>query len=73
VRPSLLELLVREAPAEDFDAVVGLAREAGAGRAELEHLQQEVVRALTLRGILEERRRRELELGALYETAGDLT
>lgn len=73
MRPSLLELLVREAPVEDFEAVVGLARETAAEPAELEHLQQEVVRALTLRGILEERRRRELELGALYETAGDLT
>lgn len=73
MHPSLLELLVREAPVEDFEAVVGAAREAGADRDELAHVQTEVLHALTLRGVLDERRRREQELGALYETAGDLT
>jgi len=73
VAPSLIELLVREAPVEDFEAVVRVAREAGATPDELGRLQEEVVRALTLRAVLEERRRRESELGALYQTAGDLT
>ncbi len=71
--PSLIELLVREAPVEDFESVVRVARGRGAPADELARLQEEVVRALTLRGVLEERRRRESELGALYETAGDLT
>jgi DNA-binding PucR family transcriptional regulator len=68
-----LRLLVEEAPTEAFDRPVEEAREAGATAEELERLQADRVRALQLRATLQERRRREVELAALNETASDLT
>lgn len=72
-RTSLLRLLIEEADLEDFRRYEESVRAAGLPREELEHLEQEIVRALQLRAILDERRRREREFAALYETAGDLT
>jgi DNA-binding PucR family transcriptional regulator len=70
---SLLQLLLAEAPAEAFEQPVREAEERGADAAEIAELRAEVAVALQVRTILAERRRREAELAALYETAGDLT
>lgn len=67
-----LKLLVEEAPADAFDAPVAAARAAGASREEVDRLNEAAVLALQVRSVLHERRRRENELKALYETAGDL-
>jgi DNA-binding PucR family transcriptional regulator len=69
----LLDLLISEAPAEAFEMPVRRAREAGASNEAVEALQEMTVKALQVRAVLEERRRREVELAALNETAGDLT
>lgn len=70
---SLLQLLLEEAPAEAFEQPVLQALQRGAGDAEIAELRAEVAVALQVRTILGERRRREAELAALYETASDLT
>ncbi len=70
---SLLQLLVEEAPVEAFDEPVRSARARGADANEIARLEAETARALRVRTVLAERRRREAELAALYETAGDLT
>jgi hypothetical protein len=70
---SLLQLLLEEAPAEAFEQPVREAVERGADEAEIAGLRADVAVALQIRTILAERRRREAELAALYETAGDLT
>lgn len=69
---AFLELLARDAPAEEFDEVVRAAAAAGAGQTELDVLEQAKALALRVRGTLAVRRRREVELAALFETAGDL-
>jgi DNA-binding PucR family transcriptional regulator len=68
-----LDLLAREAPVAEFDAVVDRCRAEGADDATLTAVREAAVTALRIRAVLEERRRREQEIGALYETAGDLT
>ena len=68
----LLALLAAEAPLEDFHAVLAesaLVPLAGQGRP----LGDAVADALRVRSLLATRRRREQELSALYETAGDLS
>ena len=68
----LLALLAAEAPLEDFHAVLAesaLAPLAGHGQP----LRDAVGNALRVRSLLATRRRREQELSALYETAGDLS
>ena len=70
---SLLQLLLEEAPVEAFEQPVRDAVERGADETEIAQLRGEVAVALQVRTILAERRRREAELAALYETAGDLT
>ncbi|TCM39632.1 helix-turn-helix domain-containing protein [Kribbella sp. VKM Ac-2568] len=67
-----LNLLARDAPAEEYDEALRAAVAAGAGRAELHDLEQAKALALRVRRALEHRRRREIELEALFETAGDL-
>lgn len=67
-----LKLLVEEAPADAFDVPVAAARAAGVSREEVDRLNEAAVLALQVRSVLDERRRRENELKALYETAGDL-
>lgn len=67
-----LELLAREAAAVEFEGPVLEARAALLPAAELERLERAKTTALQVRALLEHRRRREAELTALFETAGDL-
>lgn len=69
---TFLDLLVREAAAVEFEGPVLEARAAGLPPEELELLERAKVTALTVRALLEHRRRREAELSALFDTAGDL-
>ncbi|MGI5273540.1 helix-turn-helix domain-containing protein [Nonomuraea sp. CA-218870] len=68
-----LELLAREASAVEFEGPVVEARAAGADPAAVEELERAKVEALKVRGLLRRRARREAELSALYDTAGDLS
>ena len=68
----LLELLVREAAPVEFEAPVLAARSRGEDPEVIAELERARTLALRVRGILDQRRRREAELSALYETAGDL-
>lgn len=67
-----LELLAREATAVEFEGPLLAARAAGADATEIARLERAKTLALQVRSVLEARRRRETELSALYETAGDL-
>lgn len=67
-----LELLAREAPAVEFEAPILEARAAGASSETLAELEHAKLAALQVRATLERRARREAELSALFETAGDL-
>ncbi|CAM4518158.1 GAF domain-containing protein [Nocardia ninae] len=67
-----LEMLEREAPAVEFEAPLLEARAAGASAAELAELDSAKRAALRVRALLERRARREAELAALFDTAGDL-
>ncbi|KAA9375314.1 GAF domain-containing protein [Microbispora cellulosiformans] len=67
-----LDLLAREASALEFEGPVLQARAAGADSATLEELEQAKVAALKVRAMLRRRARREAELSALFDTAGDL-
>ncbi|MFG2310845.1 helix-turn-helix domain-containing protein [Streptomyces sp. NPDC048566] len=68
----LLELLAAGAPAEELGAVAAEARRCGAGAQDLAELEQAVEAALRVQGTLRQHRRREAELTALFDTAGDL-
>jgi len=68
----LLELIAEDAPAEEYGAVAVQARAAGAGPADLAELERAVGTALRVRRVLRQHRRRETELAALFDTAGDL-
>ncbi|GIF16383.1 helix-turn-helix domain-containing protein [Actinoplanes teichomyceticus] len=67
-----LELLAREAALVEFERPLVDARSAGLSGAALADLEQAKLLALRVRALLERRRRREEELSALYDTAGDL-
>jgi GAF domain-containing protein len=67
-----LRELLAEAPFEVVERPLRHARKRGAPAAEIARLEEATDLALHLRSILAERRRRERELSALYETAGDL-
>ncbi|WP_246610561.1 helix-turn-helix domain-containing protein [Nonomuraea rhizosphaerae] len=67
-----LELLAREASAVEFEGPIIQARAAGADPAAIKELEQAKVEALKVRALLKRRARREAELSALYDTAGDL-
>jgi len=67
-----LQRLLAEAPVEAFEEPLRDARERGLDGDRLEALREATVLAMQLRSVLQERRHRELELAALYETAGDL-
>ncbi|NUW35322.1 helix-turn-helix domain-containing protein [Nonomuraea sp. SMC257] len=67
-----LELLGREASAVEFEGPIIEARAAGADAATIEELERAKVEALKVRALLRRRARREAELSALYDTAGDL-
>jgi hypothetical protein len=68
-----LELLARQASAVEFEGPVIEARAAGADPAAVEELERAKVEALKVRALLRRRARREAELSALYDTAGDLS
>jgi GAF domain-containing protein len=68
----LLDLLEREAPSADFEQPAGAARAAGLPAALAAELEAARLAALRIRAGLEQRRRREAELAALFETASDL-
>ncbi|GGP12011.1 helix-turn-helix domain-containing protein [Nonomuraea glycinis] len=68
-----LELLARQASAVEFEGPIIEARAAGADPAAVEELELAKVEALKVRALLRRRARREAELSALYDTAGDLS
>ena len=68
----LLDLLDAGAPAEAFGAVVAQARAEAVDGAGLRQVQEAADTALRIRGALHQHRRREQELAALFDTAGDL-
>ncbi|MEV0411118.1 helix-turn-helix domain-containing protein [Streptomyces sp. NPDC050448] len=68
----LLELLRRGAPVEQFTRPAVDARTAGAGPAEQALVEEATRVALDIRRALDQHRRREAELTALFDTAGDL-
>ena len=69
---SFLDLLAHEASASEFEGPLLDARARGADAATLAGLEQAKLLALRVRETLDERKRREAELRALYETANDL-
>jgi hypothetical protein len=69
---AFLELLDQEAPAVEFERPLARARAAGAPAGLLAVLDAMKLVALRISGELEQRRRREAELAALFETASDL-
>ncbi|MFB6776405.1 helix-turn-helix domain-containing protein [Streptomyces sp. NPDC056352] len=68
----LLDLLAKDAPAEALGAVSSQARAAGVPAGELAEVEAATATALRIRGALRQHRRRELQLTALFDTAGDL-
>ncbi|MFJ3779343.1 helix-turn-helix domain-containing protein [Streptomyces sp. NPDC090075] len=68
----LLELLAAGAPAEDLGAVAVDARRGGAAGQDLAEVEQATEAALRVQTALRQHRRREAELTALFDTAGDL-
>ncbi|KOU25381.1 diguanylate phosphodiesterase [Streptomyces sp. WM6372] len=68
----LLELLRRGAPVEQFTRPAENARTGGAGPAERALVEEATRVALDIRRTLDQHRRREAELTALFDTAGDL-
>ncbi|MFJ8700677.1 helix-turn-helix domain-containing protein [Streptomyces ardesiacus] len=68
----LLDLLASGAPAEDFGTVAAEARRAGVGGDGLAEIEQATQAALRVHGALRQHQRREAELTALFDTAGDL-
>jgi sugar diacid utilization regulator len=74
IMPSVafLELLAREAAAVEFEGPLVAARAAGAAPETLAELEEAKLLALRVRGLLERRRQREMELTGLYDTASDL-
>ena len=67
-----LELLARDATPVEFEEPLLRARAAGASADELAALDDAKQLALRVRTTLQDRKRREVELVALYETAADL-
>ncbi|MGW4425575.1 helix-turn-helix domain-containing protein [Streptosporangium sp. NPDC004631] len=67
-----LELLARDASAVEFEEPVLAARAAGADAAALAEIEEAKLIALRVRALLRRRARREAELSALFDTAGDL-
>lgn len=68
----LLDLLARGAPQESFARPALALREAGADPAEVALVEEAAEVALAIRRKLETHRRREGQLSALFDTAGDL-
>lgn len=72
VQQQFLELLLRDAPAVEYERPLVEARAGGGDPAVLAALEQTKLLALRVRTVLADRRRRESELSALFETANDL-
>ena len=68
----VLSLLEQDAPAADFEQAASAARAAGLSASLLTDLDAAKLAALRVRAEMEQRRRREAELAALFETASDL-
>ncbi|MFH9943032.1 helix-turn-helix domain-containing protein [Streptomyces murinus] len=68
----LFELLAAGAPAEELGAVTAEARRAGVDARDLAEVEAATEAALRVRNTLRQHRRRETELTALFDTAGDL-
>ncbi|MFF9144754.1 helix-turn-helix domain-containing protein [Streptomyces sp. NPDC014861] len=68
----MLDLLAADAPAETVAAQPARSRADGAGPAELAWIEETTQVALSVRRVLDQYRRREAELVALFDTAGDL-
>ncbi|MFD4757831.1 helix-turn-helix domain-containing protein [Streptomyces sp. NPDC058439] len=68
----LLDLLADGAPAEALGTVSSQARAAGVPAGDLAEVERATATALRIRGALRQHRRRELQLTALFDTAGDL-
>lgn len=68
----LLDLLAQDAPAEQFARPAAAARAAGASGAQLAAVDEATQTALRVRRTLNQHQRREAELTALFDTAGDL-
>ncbi|WP_256639876.1 helix-turn-helix domain-containing protein [Streptomyces murinus] len=68
----LFELLAAGAPAEELGAVTVEARRAGVDARDLAEVEAATEAALRVRNTLRQHRRRETELTALFDTAGDL-
>ncbi|MEK2474187.1 helix-turn-helix domain-containing protein [Streptomyces noursei] len=68
----LIDLLGADAPAEEFGAVAAEARVNGVGAQGLSEVEGATRTVLRVRGVLRQHRRREAELAALFDTAGDL-
>ncbi|WP_243713428.1 GAF domain-containing protein [Actinomadura sp. 6K520] len=67
-----LELLAREASPVEFEGPLVQARAEGASPAFLEELEAAKLAALRVRAVMRRHARREAELEALFDTAGDL-
>lgn len=67
-----LELLLEDAPAVAYEVPLARARAAGAPTETLAALERSKALALRVRAAFAARRRRESELSALFDTAGDL-
>ncbi|GAA1109267.1 helix-turn-helix domain-containing protein [Nocardiopsis metallicus] len=67
-----LELLLRDAPAVEYERPVLRARSGGADGTTVAALENAKLAALRVRTVLRDRQRRESELSALFETANDL-
>ncbi|MFE1170535.1 helix-turn-helix domain-containing protein [Nocardiopsis sp. NPDC058789] len=67
-----LELLLRDAPAVEYERPVLRARSDGSGAETVAALENAKLAALRVRAVLRDRQRRESELSALFETANDL-
>ncbi|WP_234439551.1 MULTISPECIES: helix-turn-helix domain-containing protein [Streptomyces] len=69
---NLLDLLAAGAPAEQLAAQPARSRAGGAGGAEAAWIEETTEVALSVRRVLDQYRRREAELVALFDTASDL-
>ncbi|WP_128643931.1 GAF domain-containing protein [Streptomyces sp. SS] len=69
---NLLDLLAAGAPAERLAAQPARSRAGGAGGAEAAWIEETTEVALSVRRVLDQYRRREAELVALFDTASDL-
>ncbi|MHA5047610.1 helix-turn-helix domain-containing protein [Streptomyces sp. SD15] len=68
----LLDLLAADAPAEELAAQPARSRVGGAAAADVAWMEETTEVALSVRRVLDQYRRREAELVALFDTAGDL-